>query len=91
MVGRVANADAGTGRQCAVCDDLLATSYDKSESAVAAVESPAAILYPQRPKRKDQAMEDSAVVHDCIVRHWPNLPSLCRGNDDCGTIFAVEV
>ena len=53
--------------------------------------NPPAILYPQRPKRKDQAMEDSAIGYDRIVRHWPNLPSLCRGDDDCGTIFAVEV
>ena len=91
MVGRTTDADTGTGWLCAVCDDLLTASYDKSESAVAAVESPAAVLYPQCPKRKDQAMEDSAIGYDRIVRHWPNLPSLCRGDDDCGTIFAVEV
>ena len=91
MLGRIADSDAGTGRLCAVCNDLLAASHDEPESAVVATQSPATVLYPQCAKRKDQAMENGTLVHDCIVRHRPNLPSICRGDDDCGTIFAVEV
>ena len=91
MVGRTADADTGTGRLCAVCDDLLAASHDKPESAVAAIESPTAVLYPQCVERADKAMENGAFGYDCIVRHWPNFPGVCRGDDDCGIIFAVEV
>ena len=88
MLGRIADADAGTDRLYAICNDLLTASHDKSESAVAAVESPTAVFYPECTERADKTMENGALVHDCIVRHRPNLPSICRGDDDCGIIFA---
>ena len=90
MVGRVADADAGTGRLCTVCDDLLTTSHNEPEPAAVAVQSTAAVLYPQCAERKDPAMEIGAFVHGRPLRHWQDFPGVRRGNDDCGTMFAVE-
>ena len=88
ILGCAADARTGIGGLRAVRHDLLAAPHHKPEPPAVAVESPALLLHPRCAEAaRHQLVEDSG-GDDCAVRHRRPLPALCRGDDDCGTMFA---
>jgi hypothetical protein len=90
ILGCIVDANPRAGRLHTVCHDLLSAPHNESEPATFTVESSAAVLYPRRLKKTEKPLVDNSDSHDYALFHRATFPGLCRGHDDCGTIFAYK-
>ena len=83
-----------TPMECArlrlVCHAVLTAPHHQHQPTDSVAQSAPLVLHPVGYPPKCHALAKSTANHDNSLPDWRYFPALCRGNDDCGTIFAPK-